>query len=539
MKPPYRDTRAPKTGLAALEDWRQEPAVVELPAHTMPKDLETEKGLLGAMLSSASAIVAAQRSGLTATAFYTTRHRTIANALFECRDADGVLIAAQDKLEKRDELAQAGGIEALLSLVELAVAEKNVPASVRRLLEKQRQREALEVARRIADTAQSPGEMPLSEALAQSAAALQAIARNTAGAVDLVTAAQRFEQAEATPEEKPEPILGDGILSRGESAVLVGKPGLGKSRLSLELAEACARGASWLGFNTGARPMRVCYVAAEFSRYRWWQRCVMLLGGKPAPEEPQALQAAYRELKLAEEGGAFCALTFDMLGEPLDLITETGILQLEELILDRQLDLVVLDPLSRLMGGREESNEVFGKLVANLDRVGKRTRAALLVVHHERKGGTDKASRDTDPLDAARGGTVLSGGVKTYMRLARSTGGLLRLEFGKANYARTPDELWLRVPEDGGRTLIEQAPEEKGDANRQKVLAWALAQAGPVTAGQAADALGLSSPTCRGHLTALVKAGQLEEQRGLRNAVIFLPRGESRNEEKGKPSFSW
>lgn len=533
MKPPKTAPAGP------WGPYAHEPSLVELPALTMPRDTEAEKVLLGVMLTDASAIVAAQRAGLTSSAFYLTKHRVIANALLECREAEIVLLAVKDKLEKRNELAQAGGLEGLTSLLEHAIAAKNAPVSVRLLLEKQKQREALELARKLADTAQRPGEAPFSEALAQAAASLQALARNTAGAVDLVTAAQRFEQSEAKPEEKPEPLLGDGLLCRGDLAVLAGKPGLGKSRLSLELAEACARGASWLGINTGSRPVRVAYFAAEFTRFRWWQRCVTLLGGKPAPEEPEALQAAYRDMTLAEDGGAFCALTADMLGEPLDLLTETGALQLEELIRERQLDLVVLDPLSRLMGGREETNEAFGKLVANLDRVKHRTRAALLLVHHERKGGTDKASRDADPLDAIRGGTVLTGAANTVLRLSRSTGGLLRLEFPKANYARTPADLWLRIPEDGGRFLLEQAPEEKGDANRQKVLAWAIAQAGPVTAGQAADALGLSSPTCRGHLSALVKAGQLEEQKGPRNALTYLPRGESRNEEKGKPSFSW
>jgi hypothetical protein len=356
--------------------------------------------------------------------------------------------------------------------------------------------------------------------------------------VDLVTAAQRFDDP-ARPEEKPEPLLGDGLLCRGDLAVLAGKPGLGKSRLSLELAEACARGASWLGINTGSRPVRVFYFAAEFRRVRWWERCVTLLGGKPAPEEPEALQAAYRDLPLADDGGAFCALTGDMLGEPLDLLTETGALQLEELIRERQLDLVVLDPLSRLMGGREETNEAFGKLVANLDRVKHRTRAAILLVHHERKGGTDKASRDADPLDAIRGGTVLTGAANTVLRLSRSAGGLLRLEFPKANYARTPADLWLRIPEDGGRTVLEEAPEEKGEANRQKLLAWAIAQAGPVTAARAAEDLKLSARTCRDHLSALAKAGHLEERKGLRGAVSFHLRGGSGKEEESNLLSSW
>lgn len=520
--------KAPELRLAS--SWQDE----------LPQDLEGERRVLGAMLTDPRAIASAARNGLTPATFYLDKHRKLAGLLFELRNEEAPLVAVSQKAKQRGETELLGGTEYLARLMENPEAERNLGPRVRVLLEHKQQREAIALGITLSSLARNPGEQPIGEVLAQHAREAADLARNTAGAADLVAAARRFENEEARPDEKPEPLLGDGLLCKGDLALIAGKPGLGKSRVALELAEALTRGSSWLGMQTGARPVRVGYIAAEFSRFRWWQRCVRLLGTKleTAPQEHDEMQDAYRALGLGSAQG-FTAITSDMLGEPLDLLTVAGTMQLEELVRELKLDLVVLDPLSRLMGGREETNEVFGKLVQNLDRVRHRTRACLLLVHHERKGSTERGGRDPDALDAIRGGTMLTTATNTVLRLSKSTGGLLRLEVAKTNFAGTPPDLWLRVPEDGGRTVLEEAPEEKGEANRQKVLAWTKTRTGTVTAAMAAEDLKLSTRTCRDHLSALAKAGHLEERKGPRNHVSFNLRGGNENEEERSLLSSW
>lgn len=504
-----------------------------------PYDHDAEREVLGAMLTDADSIREAQRAGLTEAAFHWQRHRLICRTLYDCADSDGLLVDVVSALEKRDELAAVGGKLYLATLMEHAVATKSAPANVRKLLELKRRRDALEASRTLADLMRSPGDTPIEELLAQSAATLQRLAGGSAGAVDLVAGAQRFMQREVTPEDKPEPILGDSLLSRGELAVFAGKGGEGKSRLAQEMAVACARGEQWLEFSTGKSPLRVGYFAAEFSRYRWQHRLLTLFGDQTPPDDPAELQAAYRGLELTRDCGALVVITGeDVAGVFPDLTTAHGAMQLEALILEHRLDLLVLDPLGRLLGGKDETNETFRAVVAWLDRVRIGTRCAILLVHHERKASTDKRAQDDD-LDAGRGGTVLRDSANTWLRLVRSTGGLRQLRFPKANYARTPEPLYLRIPEDGGRTALEQAPEAKGDANRAKVLAWAQSQSGRFTAKEAAKALKLSDRTCRDHLSALAEAGQIERHADPRGALSWSIPGGRGNDTESLLDSSW
>lgn len=516
-------------------------APLELSPHEggPPRDLEIERAVLGTMLTDGAGVAIAVREGLTERTFHYQPHKLVFRVLRDIPAERVDLLTVNAELERRGDLEAARGTAYVAGLLDSARVVKNLPGLVAQLVELEQGRAVLDSARHLAEAARSDPRNAR-ELAAATAAELQAIATSGRGSGSLADAARHLEQL--TPEQlrRPAPLFGGGLLCCGDLAVLAGQPGLGKSRLALELAVSLARGESWLNLPAGERPVRVGYVAAEFTAYRLLARCVTLFGGGPAPDDSGELLEAFRRLQLTATGGELLLIPADAPGAQLDLVSARGALELQQLITENNLDLVILDPLSRLMGDREETNEVFGQLVTRLDPVRFATGAALLLAHHERKTGAQQDRSKTDDLDAVRGGTKLTAAANTVLRLSRTTGGLLRLTFPKANHARTPEAIYHRVPDDGGRTVLEESPEARADATRERFEAWTRGQAGRTfTTAEAAAGAGTSRPTARKYLAALAQAGQLEERKGARGGSSWAPAPESGKDRKNLAVSPW
>lgn len=472
-----------------------------------PQDLAAERAVLGAMMLDERGLdLGAQ---MDPAAFYRVTHGKIWRALvaLRCNGAPD-LVSLADELRKRGELEAVGGPSYLASLYEYATTSANVEQHMRIVQAKAALRAVQDVARKLLQSTTDPGANP--ETLStQAGTHLRDIARGT-GQVTLSHSLERYV-APARTDEFPAPLLGDGLVCAGDLVLIAGKPGLGKSRIAVELSVSLSHARTFLGLDTPARPIRVGYIAAEFTRYRFWQRTVQLLTGEAPPEDPTELQAAFNALRTDLD-----VITGDVLHEPLDLLSERSVRQLEELIEERSLEHLVLDPLARMMGGRDETNEFFGPVVNALDRIRFRTRCTILVVHHERKGSTDPRATQDD-LEAIRGGMKLVDGSNTVMRLSATHGGLVRLSFPKCNYAKKPDPLWLRIPDNGGPTDVERSPEDTLDTNRMRVMAVLngspeVTFTAQMVTTQLAGAI--SKKTVQRHLQALADAGQITRQAG-------------------------
>lgn len=517
-----------------------------------PQAIDAEKQILGTMLvQSEGAVAIARREGLSESDFYQVANQKFFRAIVAVAAVDpaGVSLATvRDRIgpEDSDELGAVGGHEALAKLEEHGRSLAQLPAAVRLVRKASHARAALKAASAVRDGVHEVG-ADVGAVIARGAEALADLARGTPGAQDLVGAASAFENLTAATVHVPESLLGDGLICRGDLAVLGGPPGVGKSRLALELVCAIAHGEPWLGWSTGSKPRRVGYVAAEFTSYRFMQRCVQLFDSESPPDDPGQLLEAFHRLDLAGEGGAFVAIPGDRLGQPLDLMSEAGAYALEQLIRDHGLDFIVLDPLARLMGSREETNENFARLIAQLDRIRHRTGCAILLVHHVRKSGTQDRGK-TEPLDALRGGTVLRDQTNTLLMAARTHGHLRRIDCPKANYAAEPDPVFYSIPEGGGPTVVEQAPEAVANANRARVLAFVVAQDGrPVTATEVARALPgtkkdthMDVKTARGHLEVLASKSELEDVEGPKKGTHLYrsPHGTGKHEGIAVPPSS-
>ncbi|MEQ1833004.1 MAG: AAA family ATPase [Candidatus Eisenbacteria bacterium] len=506
-------------------------------SETQPQALDAERSVLAAMMLDRDAVDAAVEL-LEPSSFYRSAHGKVFAAVVALhgRDEPADLVTVSEELTKRGELEAAGGPSALAQLMESAVTAANVRSHARLVASKARSRALLRAASSLIEAAHGHDD-PVVVA-AEFSRELERL--SASGSSGVAAALERSQFTALTAEDEPESLIGNGLLCRGDLGLLAGKPGLGKSRVALELAEACARGEDWLGLPTSDEPMRVLYVATEFTLFRWRQRCVQLFGsGDAVPVKAVELDQAFGRLVLSHGDGALMAIAGDRLSEPLCLLSDVGALELERVIAEQRIGLVVLDPLARLMDGQDETNENFGALVQRLDRIRFRTRSAVLLVHHDRKGGTEAKAKDVDPLDAIRGGSVLTTSANTVMHLSRSQGGAIRLTFPKANYAAQPDDMWLNVPANGGRTVRQQSPEQKVSGTRERVLAWARRQVGYFTAKQAGPELGMTPRGVRDHLQVLAAEGLLVEHIGSRNNLSWSNPSGTGNDGENNALSPW
>lgn len=487
-----------------------------------PQAIESERLVLGSMLTVPGAIERAAEL-LSPAHFYRAAHGKVFAAMTDLARAGTPvdLVSLANHLRSLDQLDAAGGYEALAELAEHSCALANVAHHASVIADRMLAREVLSTAISVQEAAYD-ATVPASKLVADASALMSQVAER--GRRTGLSAAARWTER-LSPEAlvRPEPLLAGGVLSAADLGLIAGDGGLGKSRIAIELAAAMACGDEWLGLPTVAAPARVGYLAAEFTRYRWVERLVSLFTGE-RPRDPDELLAAFRSLHLSSGDGAFVSIPGEELDGPLNLLEAQAGEQLIALIRERALDVCFLDCLSRLMGGADETNEFFGQLLVTLDRVRFKTGCALVLIHHARKSAPGTRKGDEDPMDLVRGGTKLRDGINTGLFLSQLEGGLLKLTCFKANYGRKPDPAYLRIPEGGGRTLVEMPPDERRDVNAKRILDWLTARAGErFTSEEITSGVGeLAIRTCRRHLKDLNEQGRIYVQSGPNKSVHYM-----------------
>jgi hypothetical protein len=252
----------------------------------------------------------------------------------------------------------------------------------------------------------------------------------------------------------------------------------------LDLALAAGAGRPWLGFST-----RKCRVGV-FSR----------------EIEAGDLQDRFRTL-LSRNGqgrledlGVFAAVHPYVRGH-VDLVEDLG--GLKDFCWANRLDLLILDPLSRLHTTDENSSHEFKPVMMAVDEIREECRTAVLLVHHDRKSGT--AGNDGD-LDAPRGSSLLTTNPTVSMRLVELDK-FRRLTF-HLNHAKPPDPVYL-MPHDEGGFVPTDAP-AKGKEKTEKgemVLRDALREKGSLSYAEGSELTGLSENPVRTILEKLEEEG--------------------------------
>ena len=170
-------------------------------------------------------------------------------------------------------------------------------------------------------------------------------------------------EVEDPPELSPELI--HGVLRRGHKLAVTGPSKAGKTFLLIQLAEAVATGANWLGMP--CEKGRVLYCNFEVDPASFVHRCLSV--------------AERRGVDLAEIGknidvwnlrGHSRALK-DMVGRMVGVISKADYA------------LVVVDPIYKLMSGSENDADVVAEFCAGLDRLANEG-CSIAYVHHHSKG---------------------------------------------------------------------------------------------------------------------------------------------------------
>jgi AAA domain len=197
----------------------------------------------------------------------------------------------------------------------------------------------------------------------------------------------RYQDMEARLEDR---TIVAALLNAGEMSLVVGATGTGKSFLVIDMCLHIAAGARWFGRRT--EQTGVLYLATEAGK-GIINRAVGYKQTFPDPED-LPLAAVVSPVDL-----------YDATANLIDIIVAIPTLQLSQSV-----GLIIVDTLSRAMGGGDENSpDGMGGFVTNIDALRHRTGAHVLVVHHLGK----------DASRGARGHSLLKAAVDTEIEVTR------------------------------------------------------------------------------------------------------------------------
>lgn len=160
----------------------------------------------------------------------------------------------------------------------------------------------------------------------------------------------------------------DGLITKNSINSISSRPGVGKSRLTLQLAKCLASGEDFLGFKNLAGPMKVMYLSLE-------------MGGPILKYFVQSLvESSSMDIDEIEERFLLVPQ-----GEPLALASPDGALFFDYLLESHQPDFMIIDAMSSLSHeeiGEKVAKQIMGKLKSALNKSG----ITFMLIHHNKKG---------------------------------------------------------------------------------------------------------------------------------------------------------
>ena len=281
----------------------------------------------------------------------------------------------------------------------------------------------------------------------------------------------------------PQEFLLDGWMLRGIVALLVAEGGTGKTLLSMRLAMDVAGGRNFLGLPTRhgkavllamedpedvlRRRVKRIY-DAELTDIQLEKAAGNLFGtsadtyGKNLKERLFCRSLIGSELHLVQNGSGG-AVQGEQLEKLIEMLKSIG-----------NVELLVLDPLSRLHGLEENDSSVGTALINAAERIAQEVGCTVLITHHTGKAASRE--RMTDAY-SARGSSALSDAARTVIRLVAAKDEsaanysnisaddiekqmVLNLVHSKCNYGPKSEMLWLRKSDSGITRFVPSSTDE-------------------------------------------------------------------------------
>jgi hypothetical protein len=228
----------------------------------------------------------------------------------------------------------------------------------------------------------------------------------------------------------PRDYVLEPFAERGRVSLLIGEPGCNKTTLMAHLGLAVAVGKDWGPFKAKA-PGKVLWVNGEETQdetSRRWRGAAKARSG----DNHAAVQQSFRRVRAWKRGGA---IRIAERGPEGIKLAPRGA-QLASQIKRFQPDLVIIDPLATAHTLDESSNADMADFFAVLQDLARENNAAIVVVHHARKGSGKGIEGG---MDQARGASAIAGAVRSMWLIRRMDRLHVALECVKANNFLIPE----------------------------------------------------------------------------------------------------
>lgn len=285
------------------------------------------------------------------------------------------------------------------------------------------------------------------------------------------------------------PVQIDGILRRGHKMLISGPSKAGKTFLEIELAIATAEGTNWCGYR--CRQGRVLFINLEVDEASFIHR----------------IKDVYEGMKVKPNNlDNIVTLNLRGISRPLDKLAPILVNRIKK----TKVDMVILDPIYKVITGDENSASDMANFCNQFDYICKETGVSMVYCHHHSKG--NKANMNS--MDRASGSGVFARDpdaildmieVKTpldvYINDPQTTA--WKLEFTLREFAKPqPIYMYFTYPVhmiDTDNTIVQanEKPEKKskGEKKIEVFEDYVLGCEEPPTITQISEEFGVTRPT--------------------------------------------
>lgn len=408
-------------------------------------------------------------------------YRAVVDLYEEGSPVDAVILA--DHLRRGEVLDRIGGISCLALIIDAVPSAANAVYYARICARQKRARDARIQFMLALHALDHSKDLDADQVIAEASAALTRITRPPDDLAQYTATAHSLVHS---PPDRPVSLLGPRLITPGGFAMLTGYANVGKSFALQQMALALASGTPWLGTYAATRCDSVIYLSMENPPWNVGERMQALaarIAGElrdaagddstPDPDSPPLMDAALTRIHCV----SMPPHGLVSLSSPT---AEANLIQMIERIGAK---VIMIDPLNRVHDARDENDaREMGRVFASVDRIRTRTGCAIVLAHHERKqpqGSTDDTTGER--LYAGRGSSRIADDPDCSIRIATSRGDRRVLQITKSRYGHIPDDIYLRLDENGGGFSPTDPPKNQTDQKNENWIAlYDLVAAAPV-----------------------------------------------------------
>mgnify|MGYP000588973537 FL=1 len=262
---------------------------------------------------------------------------------------------------------------------------------------------------------------------------------------------------------EPRPWLVDGFLLKKSVTAIVAPGGTGKSSFALTLSCSIAAGTDVFGLGL-RESTNVMLLSYEDDKSEIERRYKAVCKKHNLSFEQHNVYLPNKPIQI-----------FDLEGsQPTPTLSARG---LSDHLIERDIGLLVIDPLSLINPADENSNSAMAKVIQELSLIARLANCAVLLVHHTRKTG--KNERVKGNADMSRGAKALTDGCRAVKTLSTMTvkeakrrsidpgtaSSYVQLSDAKQNYqAFNTKERWFEI-----ESVLDETGESVGVIGRANV----------------------------------------------------------------------